>query len=693
MGARVVLVTLLLALCLPARAVERPVAPAFSLVGGRTPAVQDSVTTGSPHGTIALTCEACHTPEAWRPLLRPLPFDHDRHTAFPLTGRHRQADCRACHLGLRFDPPDLGTEAGGPAAPEACASCHLDVHRGQLGPACGSCHSTADFAVVEGVALHARTAFPLTGAHLTLACEACHEADLDGAFAPLDPSCLACHEADYAATASSAVDHVAAGFPTDCAACHTTLSFGTGTVFDHAAVSGGFALVGAHARAECTACHAAGDLAPLFEATSQDDCVACHQADYDATASGALVDHVAAGLPTDCLLCHTVGAWAGATADHALLSGGFSLVGAHLALDCEACHRGPGFDVPENPASQDDCVACHADDHAREHPSFPTTCLDCHGTTSWGGAAFDHEAATGFPLLGAHLALDCAVCHTLPGFEPIWEPTSADDCYTCHAEDHEDEHPDFPTTCLDCHGTTSWGGASFDHGAVTGFALVGAHLPLACEACHTLPDFGLIWTPAGQDDCFACHADEHEDEHPDFPTTCLDCHNVNTWEDPDFNHGAVTGFPLLGAHVQLDCAACHTLPGYGLIWDPAHEHDCYTCHEDDYQDEHAGSGFPTTCLDCHDVDTWEGAEFEHDPYFPIYSGKHEDEWNTCADCHHVPGNFEIFSCIDCHEHRRSEMDEAHEDVGGYVYESNACYACHPDGEDLHRLEQRGIRRR
>src|SRR5690606_8256087 len=98
MGARVVLVTLLLALCLPARAVESPVAPAFSLLGRRTPAVQDSATTGGPHGAIALTCEACNTPEAWRPLLRPLPFDLDRHTAFPLTGRHRQADCRACHL-------------------------------------------------------------------------------------------------------------------------------------------------------------------------------------------------------------------------------------------------------------------------------------------------------------------------------------------------------------------------------------------------------------------------------------------------------------------------------------------------------------------------------------------------------------------------------------------------------------------
>jgi hypothetical protein len=30
---------------------------------------------------------------------------------------------------------------------------------------------------------------------------------------------------------------------------------------------------------------------------------------------------------------------------------------------------------------------------------------------------------------------------------------------------------------------------------------------------------------------------------------------------------------------------------------------------------------------------------------------------------------------------KTDMDDEHEDVGGYVYESNACFSCHPDGED------------
>ena len=46
-----------------------------------------------------------------------------------------------------------------------------------------------------------------------------------------------------------------------------------------------------------------------------------------------------------------------------------------------------------------------------------------------------------------------------------------------------------------------------------------------------------------------------------------------------------------------------------------------------------------------------------------------------------PASFEVFTCLTCHEHRRSEMDDEHDEVRGYVYESTACYSCHPDGED------------
>ncbi len=41
----------------------------------------------------------------------------------------------------------------------------------------------------------------------------------------------------------------------------------------------------------------------------------------------------------------------------------------------------------------------------------------------------------------------------------------------------------------------------------------------------------------------------------------------------------------------------------------------------------------------------------------------------------------IFSCINCHEHRKSKMDDEHKNVPGYLYESTKCYQCHPNGSD------------
>ena len=855
------------------RRVEAP----FALVGAAN---------NNPHGDITIACEACHTAAGWRPLREDAEFDHDRQTPFPLTGRHEQANCRSCHLDLRFDAPEL--------APDDCASCHVDVHRAQLGTDCQTCHTTQDFGLVRGVDVHARTAFPLTGAHLQVACESCHAdggRESDGVFTPVDPSCMSCHADDFQATSTSLVDHVAAGFPTDCQACHSTLSFRAQTTFDHAAQSGGFNLIGAHAALSCASCHAVPGLEPIFDAASQDDCLACHQADHagahpsfpttcatchtTTTFEGATFDHAAVAgfplqgahsvigceschtipgyepifepasaddcatchaddhqavhptfpttcttchgnttwapegfdhgavtgfpllgvhvglacaschtipgfepiydpasaqdcatchaddhqaahpsfpttcttchqpdtwvggsfdhqattgfplvgvhaalacsnchtgpeytpiydpagpddcatchadehqanhpsFPTTCTTCHDASTWASPTYDHAANTG-FPLAGAHLVIGCESCHTIPDYNPIYTPAGPEDCQTCHSDDHQAAHPAFPTTCLTCHSQESWAGASFDHQAATGFPLVGVHQALACESCHTLPDFIPIYNPQDADDCYACHADDHQANHPSFPTTCATCHQAETWTGGTFDHLAVTGFPLVGVHAPLACASCHTLPDYTPIYSPANADDCYACHADEHQTAHPSFPTTCQTCHQSDTWLGGTFEHGAATGFELIGAHVSLGCESCHVLPDYAPIYNPSSNQDCYACHADDYQAQHAGTGFPTTCTSCHNVDTWAGATFDHDPLFPIYTGSHRGEWDSCQDCHVQPGNFQVFSCITCHEHRQSEMDDEHEDVNGYVYESQACFNCHPDGEDL-----------
>ncbi|HKJ01704.1 MAG TPA: hypothetical protein VJ997_04595, partial [Longimicrobiales bacterium] len=68
-------------------------------------------------------------------------------------------------------------------------------------------------------------------------------------------------------------------------------------------------------------------------------------------------------------------------------------------------------------------------------------------------------------------------------------------------------------------------------------------------------------------------------------------------------------------------------------------------------------------------------------YFPIYSGKHRGEWNSCGDCHTTPTDLSVFSCLTCHEHNQKDMDDKHKGRSGYVYESGACLSCHPRGRE------------
>ena len=74
------------------------------------------------------------------------------------------------------------------------------------------------------------------------------------------------------------------------------------------------------------------------------------------------------------------------------------------------------------------------------------------------------------------------------------------------------------------------------------------------------------------------------------------------------------------------------------------------------------------------------ADFNHGSYFPINSGRHRGVWSGCETCHVNPGNFRVFECTTCHEHSRGEMDDEHDDVPGYSYDSSSCYRCHPRGE-------------
>jgi len=238
----------------------------------------------------------------------------------------------------------------------------------------------------------------------------------------------------------------------------------------------------------------------------------------------------------------------------------------------------------------------------------------------------------------------------------------------------ESPHKNMQLDCETCHSPESWKSVEFDHNQ-TGFLLQGQHYKRNCQDCHTLTDFSKVEAA-----CSSCHTDVHQAR---LGTNCENCHVPVSWSvfDPLQAH-ANTTFPLIGKHARLDCASCHYREIEGEFLRLSS--DCVSCHRDEYQTTtnpvHTDIGFGVRCEDCHSLFSWQPAFFSaHDGYFPIFSGEHSGAWDSCADCHLVQGNYTEFSCLDCHKHRKTKMDDEHREESGYEYDSQACYNCHPRG--------------
>ncbi len=310
---------------------------------------------------------------------------------------------------------------------------------------------------------------------------------------------------------------------------------------------------------------------------------------------------------------------------------------------------------------------------------LPVACTACHTTAGWTPTRdpmqFSH-ASTGFRLDGAHGDVACDACHLGLRFD---EPSAVSGCDACHVDVHQGR---LTGTCDTCHDTESWRGERERIRAHTrtAFPLTGAHLRLDCEACHVDETLGAY---AGLDPaCWSCHAEEYRNTtFPDhvaagFDQECRRCHNAATWRGAQFAH--VSEFPLIGAHASAPCATCHQGPNREVPWSPTSEGDCVACHRPDYDREHGSSGFPLDCTACHTPDRWDNLSFDHDAqFFPIFSGSHRGRWDSCQECHPSAGNYATFTCITCHT--RSDTDPRHNEVGSYVYESTACFSCHPRG--------------
>jgi hypothetical protein len=246
-------------------------------------------------------------------------------------------------------------------------------------------------------------------------------------------------------------------------------------------------------------------------------------------------------------------------------------------------------------------------------------------------------------------------------------------------------HGSYVEECSLCHRADAWVPArispKFDH-AKSGFPLEGAHAQSSCRGCHASLDFTKAKPKSS---CIDCHEDVHQGE---LGQDCVRCHTARSFIDRARMARAhdLTRFPLVGAHRVADCESCHRPASPGNLAWVGLSIDCVACHLADYtattNPSHVAGGFPQDCTPCHSPVAWDPARFpEHDAlYFPIFSGTHRSQWRDCSDCHVNRANFVQFECILCHAHSDStEVAGQHSGVGGYAYNSPACYGCHPDG--------------
>jgi hypothetical protein len=679
------------------------------------------------HGALAARgeaagCERCH-PEHHGPeldLVGEAAFAHagfgaregfaHAYTEFALVGAHARLDCARCHTHADSVLPPAGELRFGGLAQD-CASCHADPHAGRFGAGCADCHGQElPFDALDGF-VHER-GLALRGAHLGLACVACHPAQgersvaalASGAATPAPRACLDCHESPHAnvfvadAAARARVAPAAA-----CGVCHQAEHgrFDADAAAMPRALHGltGFELEGPHGMLDCAACHADGYARDsTLPARRADDCAACH------------VDpHAGQFAARACLDCHARERFTPVhfdASDHA--AAGFALTGAHAAVDCAACHA-PGAE-PDAPrtfrGTPTDCAACHANVHPSQLAAAiaapAADCAACHLPTRFAevdAAAFDHGRWTEFALLGAHARADCEACHQSAAPERRLGrvaqrfPGPLETCATCHADSHRGAFGD--DDCAACHSAHGFADpelrATFAHGLRTGFELAGAHAALDCAGCHgagsaaaSVADgrlaharaFGFASEHARGDPatCAGCHDDPHGGlfaeraalDERDARASCAACHSADAFQgtaQATFDHGRWAAFVLDGAHALLDCAACHAasephMPGMRELGVAAGR-GCAACHADPHAGQFASAG-RNDCARCHDTAAGFAARgFDHarDSRFAL-DERHAEL--ACSACHvpwPVPGLGEVVrykplgtQCIDCHDH-------------------------------------------
>ena len=278
-------------------------------------------------------CAECHTVDGWKPSL----FGVKEHATskYPLEGMHIQVECAKCHI-------PAGKQTVYKVKFAACLDCHKDAHDGQFAAKpyenrCEQCHTVIDFhRSTFTIAKHKDTKYPLTGAHVAVACAECHKTGAAGRrdkilpFRFADSSCTACHTDPHRGEFKGRMERRRPdGSMFGCEACHSTRSWTDVNGFDHAKTE--FPLRGAHRTVTCGACHKTplGQTLIQFKGTPK-ACEACHKDAHGGqfnTRPGK----------TNCADCHTEQRWKPSTFDHDKKTQ-FPLQGGHAGVACDKCH-------------------------------------------------------------------------------------------------------------------------------------------------------------------------------------------------------------------------------------------------------------------------------------------------------------------------------------------------------------------
>ncbi len=300
---------------------------------------------------------------------------------------------------------------------------------------CIACHTEDDWKTLRPgrpAFDHERVGFPLLGRHSHVPCAACHGNALKVSNTPSE--CGACHEDPHRGSLGRACDR-----------CHEPSSWPpTGAFLRHRQTR--FPLAGAHAAADCTACHRRAR-SETYTGTPT-ACYACHATDY--AAPTVHPNHVKAGFRQQCDTCHSQYTWFPARVRHDLF---FPLRGAHAAAACDSCHGGGRYG------------------------GTPQTCAGCHRT--------DHQATRSPPHVAHRIGTDCARCHTDSTWHPArgtWHdaallisrgPHAGTACHECHAP----SATQFTFQCVSCHPRAPM---DAEHSGISGYVWQ----DFACYSCH-----------------------------------------------------------------------------------------------------------------------------------------------------------------------------------------------------------------